>query len=86
MRSEAALVPMYLIRNYRGDLQLVIDSEILLIRNGNVYEDVTENTRQIVRYLEGLIGRYPDQWNWLTVRLKRYRDQVEDEGVGRAVK
>jgi len=86
LRSGAALVPMYLIRNYRGGLQLVIDSEILLIRNGNVYEDVTGNTRQIVRYLEGLIGRYPDQWNWLTVRLKRYRGQVEDKGVGRAVK
>jgi lauroyl/myristoyl acyltransferase len=81
LRSGAALVPMYLIRNYRGDLQLVIDAEILLIRNGNVYEDVTGNTRQIVRYLEGLIGRYPDQWNWLTVRLKRYRGQVEDKGI-----
>lgn len=69
---------MYLIRNYHGGLHLIIDSEILLIRNGNVYEDVTGNTRQIVRYLEGLIGRYPDQWNWLTVRLKRYRGQAED--------
>jgi len=73
LRSGAALVPMYLIRNYQGSLHLVIEPEILLIRSGNVYEDITCNTRQIVRYLETLIGRYPDQWNWLTVRLKRYR-------------
>jgi KDO2-lipid IV(A) lauroyltransferase len=69
LRSGSALVPMYLIRNYHGGLQLVIEPEILLIRNGNVYEDVAGNTRQIVRYLESLIARYPDQWNWLTVRM-----------------
>jgi KDO2-lipid IV(A) lauroyltransferase len=86
LRSGAAVVPMYLIRNYRGGLQLVIEPEILLIRNGNVYEDVTGNTRQIVRYLEVLIGRYPDQWNWLTVRMKKYRGQVEHAGVDNAIK
>ena len=73
LRSGAALIPMYLIRNYQGGLQLVIEPEILLIRNGNMYEDITRNTRQIVRYLETLIGRYPDQWNWLTVRMKKTR-------------
>jgi len=86
LRSGAALVPMYLIRNYRGGLQLVIEPEMLLFRNGNVYEDVAGNTRQIVRYLEVLIGRYPDQWNWLTVRMKKYRGQVEHAGVDNALK
>ncbi len=85
LRSGAALVPMYLIRNYQGGLHLVIEPEMLLIRNGNVYEDVTGNTRQIVRYLESLIARYPDQWNWLTVRMKRYRGQAEHAGVGNVV-
>jgi Kdo2-lipid IVA lauroyltransferase/acyltransferase len=73
LRSGAALVPMYLVRTYGGRLRLVIEPEMLLIKHGNVYEDVTGNTREIVRYLEGLIGRYPDQWNWLTVRMKRTR-------------
>jgi lauroyl/myristoyl acyltransferase len=86
LRSGAALVPMYLIRNYGGGLQLVIEPEILLIRNGNVYEDVAGNTRQIVRYLESLITRYPDQWNWLTVRMKKYHGQGEHKGVDNAVK
>lgn len=71
LRTGAALVPMYLVRTYGGRLRLVIEPEMLLIRNGNVYEDVTGNTRRIVGYIEGLIGRYPDQWNWLTVRMKK---------------
>ncbi|HEY1267771.1 MAG TPA: hypothetical protein VGH16_10990 [Candidatus Binatia bacterium] len=71
LRTGAALVPMYLVRNYDGKLTLVIEPELLLIRNGSVYEDVSGNTRRIVGYLEGLIGRYPDQWNWLTVRMRK---------------
>jgi KDO2-lipid IV(A) lauroyltransferase len=71
LRTGAALVPMYLVRNYDGKLRLVIEPELLLIRNGSVYEDVSGNTHRIVGYLEGLIGRYPDQWNWLTVRMRK---------------
>ena len=73
LRSGAAVIPMYLIRNYQGGLQLIIEPEILLTRNGKMYENITGNTQQIVRHLETLIGRYPDQWNWLTVPLKRVR-------------
>lgn len=71
LRTGAALVPMYLVRNYDGKLRLIIEPELLLIRGGSVYEDVSGNTRRIVGYLEALIGRYPDQWNWLTVRMRK---------------
>lgn len=78
LRTGAALVPMYLVRTYDGKLRLIIEPELLLIRNGSVYEDVSGNTRRIVGYLEGLIGRYPDQWNWLTVRMRKNpRGRVE---------
>jgi len=84
LRSGAALVPMYMIRNYQGDLHLVIDPEVLLIRNGNIYEDISANTQRIVGYLEKLIGRYPDQWNWLTVRMKRRRRSSESATIATA--
>ena len=71
LRTGAALVPMHLVRQYDGKLRLIIEGELLLIRSGSVYENVSDNTRRIVRYLEGLIGRYPDQCNWLTVRLRK---------------
>jgi KDO2-lipid IV(A) lauroyltransferase len=84
LRSGAALVPMYMIRNYQGNLHLVIEPEVLLIRNGSIYEDVSANTRRIVGYLEILIARYPDQWNWLTVRMKRRRRSSETATIATA--
>lgn len=71
LRSGAPVVPMHLIRNYDGGLRLIIEREIVMSRNGSMSHDITENTRQIVRYLEELIRRYPDQWNWLTVKMRK---------------
>ncbi len=73
LRSGAAVVPMYMVRNYQGGLYLVIEPEILMTRNGSLSKDIAHNTHQIVRHLEDLIRRYPDQWNWLTVRMRRYQ-------------
>ena len=50
----------------------IIEPEIELLRNGSLGEDIATNTRRMVRYLECLIGKYPDQWNWLTVRLNKH--------------
>lgn len=69
LRSQAAVVPMYLVRTYSGGLHLVIEPEIELTRSGDLSLDIAQNTQQIVRYLENLIRLYPDQWNWLTVRM-----------------
>ena len=63
---------MYLVRNYGGDMNLIIEPEIELLRTGSLGEDIATNTRRMVRYLECLIGKYPDQWNWLTVRLNKH--------------
>jgi KDO2-lipid IV(A) lauroyltransferase len=71
LRSEAPLVPMYLVRNYAGKMNLIIEPEIELIRSGSLAEDITNNTRRMVLFIESLIREYPDQWNWLTVRLKK---------------
>ncbi len=72
LRSGAAVVPLYLVRNYRGEMHLIIEPEIPMTRNGSLAEDITRNTQHLVHYLENLIRRYPDQWNWLTVRMRRY--------------
>ena len=63
---------MYLVRNYGGDMNLIIEPEIELVRTGSLGEDIATNTRRMVRYLECLIGKYPDQWNWLAVRLNKH--------------
>ncbi len=69
LRAAAPIVPMYLVRNYQGKMNLVIEPEIEMTRDGNLSEDIERNTRRMVFFLESLIRKYPDQWNWLTVRL-----------------
>jgi KDO2-lipid IV(A) lauroyltransferase len=73
LRSEAAVVPMYLVRNYQGGMNLIIEPEMELARSGNLVEDIEHNTRRMVLFLESLIREYPDQWNWLTVRLWKHQ-------------
>lgn len=70
MRSGATVLPIYLIRAYGGKLRMVIKPEIPMIRNGNLNADIAQNTHRIAHYLEDLIRHYPDQWNWLTIRLR----------------
>ena len=41
LRSGAAVVPMYLIRNYDGGLHLVIEPEMVMSRNGSLSQDIT---------------------------------------------
>lgn len=69
LRSGAVVLPVNLIRNYQGGLDLIIDPEIPINRNGNLAADIVSNTRLITVYLEDLVRRYLDQWNWLTVRM-----------------
>ena len=71
LRTEAPLLPVYLIRNYEGRMELIIEPAIELTRTGDLARDITENTQRVVSHLERLIRRYPDQWNWLTVRLSK---------------
>ncbi len=78
LRSGAPLVPMYLVRQYPGAMQLVIERAIEMIRNGRLANDIAENTQRVVLHLESLIRRYPDQWNWLTVRMTKYQKQSSE--------
>jgi len=67
LRSAAPLV--YLVRNYHGAMNLIIEPEMEMTCSGNLLDDIENNTRRMVLFLESLIRKYPDQWNWLTVRL-----------------
>ena len=68
-------MPMYLVRQYHGTMELVIEPEVEMVRNGALANDIAENTQRVVLYLESLIRRYPDQWNWLTVRMTNYQER-----------
>lgn len=69
LRTGAAVVPVYLVRGDGGGLQLVVEPEMEMVRTGELDADLAANTGGIMRLLENLVRRYPDQWYWLTVRL-----------------
>ena len=71
LRTRAAVVPIYLVRGREGRLQLVIEPEMEMVRTAELSADLAANTGRIMRLLEALVRRHPDQWYWLTVRLGR---------------
>ena len=71
LRTRAPVLPVYLVRGYSGRLRLVIEPEMEMERTGDLGADVAANTGRIMRLLEDLVRRYPDQWYWLTVDLPR---------------
>jgi KDO2-lipid IV(A) lauroyltransferase len=70
LRSGAPILPTYIIRNGQGEMELRVDPEIQIVRNGDLSGDIVTNTQRLIACLEELVRRYPDQWNWLTVRFE----------------
>ena len=81
LRSGATVLPMYLIRNDVGGLELVIEDELKLIRSGDLQVDLQVNTDRIMERLESLIRRYPDQWYWLTAEIPLRDPELSTKGV-----
>lgn len=71
LRTGAALVPVYLIRDLSGRLTLFIEPEIELVRSGRIKADVRENTLRITQWLERTVRAYPDQWNWMNIHWQQ---------------
>jgi KDO2-lipid IV(A) lauroyltransferase len=65
LRTGAATVPMFMVRDSNDRLTLHIQPEIELTRSGELEHDIVANTVLFTRHLEEMIRRHPDQWNWL---------------------
>ena len=68
LRTGAAVVPACVVRQPDDSLQLIIEPELQLDRSGRTKADVRENTVRLTRWLESLVRRHPDQWNWMNIR------------------
>lgn len=68
LRTGAALLPSYLVRDQAGRLKLIIEPELRLSRSGRTAEDLIENMFRITGELERAVRSYPDQWNWMNIR------------------
>lgn len=71
LRTGAAIVPAYLIRQPDDSLKLIIEPELELARTHRDAEAVREGTLRITRWLERTVSAYPDQWNWTNIEWNR---------------
>jgi len=68
LRTGAAVVPIYMVRDGTGRLTLVIEPEIELERSVTTRAAIQENVLRITQWLERVVRAYPDQWNWMNIR------------------
>jgi KDO2-lipid IV(A) lauroyltransferase len=73
MKSEAPVVPVFMIRNGFRKHHLIIKEPLELIRTGDFEKDVTANTQLFTHTLESMVRQYPDQWFWVHRRWERKR-------------
>ena len=70
MKTGAAVLPGFGIRQPDGRYRLVLEPEINLIRTGNKEHDVQANTELFTGVIERYVREYPEQWLWLHQRWK----------------
>jgi KDO2-lipid IV(A) lauroyltransferase len=67
LRTGAAVVPAYMVRQADDSLRLIIEPEVELERSERNAAAIRENTVRITRWLERTVRSYPEQWNWMNI-------------------
>jgi len=68
LRTGAAVVPMFMVRDNEDRLTLCIQPELELAATGDLERDIATSVARISSSLERAILTYPDQWSWLGFR------------------
>jgi KDO2-lipid IV(A) lauroyltransferase len=79
LRTRAALLPVYVVRDASGRRTMVIEPEIEVLRSGDISADIIENTLRITQWLEKVVRSYPDQWIWKNIHWQDGTDDVAIE-------
>ncbi len=64
LKTGAAVVPMYIVREGGVRHRLVIEPEFVLDRTGDKRADVRSNLQRLMHRLEGWIRAHPRDWWW----------------------
>jgi KDO2-lipid IV(A) lauroyltransferase len=70
LKTGAAVLPAFNIRQKDGRYRVIFEPEIQLIRTGDKDLDVEKNTELFTRVIERYVREYPDHWFWLHQRWK----------------
>ncbi|MBM4347336.1 MAG: hypothetical protein FJ107_04310 [Deltaproteobacteria bacterium] len=71
LRSNAPVLPVFMVREGTEKHRLFIQDPLELIRTGDFQHDVEANTQLFNNVLESIIRQYPDQWLWIHRRFER---------------
>jgi KDO2-lipid IV(A) lauroyltransferase len=70
LRSKAAIVPMFIVRNGQGKYTLFIEEEVSLEQRDDKDEAVLASAIKFTNIMEDWIRKYPQLWAWLHRRWK----------------
>jgi KDO2-lipid IV(A) lauroyltransferase len=74
LRTGAAVVPIYLVRDKGQGLKMIVEPELDLIKSDRDKAAIRENTLRMTQWLERTVRAYPDQWNWMNIQWQEYVD------------
>jgi Kdo2-lipid IVA lauroyltransferase/acyltransferase len=69
-RSQAALVPMFIVRNSDDTMRLIVEEELALEEKGDDDATILWNVQRVTSLFETYIRRYPAEWSWIHRRWK----------------
>ena len=78
LETEAAVVPMSMIRQPNSRHLFTIKPEIELTRTGDQKADILENTKRFSGVIEEFVRDAQDQWVWMHERWKTTPETVEE--------
>jgi KDO2-lipid IV(A) lauroyltransferase len=81
LRTGAALVPTFIIRQKDDTHRIVIEKTLKLKVTGVLEEDIRVNTARFTKIIESYIRKYPEQWIWTHQRWKTQPSAVGDSRV-----
>lgn len=68
--TEAAIVPMAMVRSEGGNYRFEIYPEITVQNTDNKENDLLENTKNQNKFYSDIIRKYPEQWVWMHRRWR----------------
>jgi KDO2-lipid IV(A) lauroyltransferase len=81
MKTGAAVVPIFSVRQEDGRYRIVIEKEVELTNTGDKVRDVQDNTALFTDIIETYVREYPDQWFWFHNRWKtKNYCEIENRG------
>ncbi|RJO65114.1 MAG: hypothetical protein C4540_02200 [Candidatus Omnitrophota bacterium] len=78
-RTQAAVVPCFIIREKDDSHRIIFEPPLELTQKANDQEPMTLHIQRITDIIESYIRQYPAEWGWIHRRWKS-RPQLEKEG------